>query len=335
MLDEHKGLIGKCKILAPLLYGACLGGGVGLAYIELSKTKLSVCEGSTECKAYMVGDGKCDWVCNSADCFDDGGDCEFYTSSCAAAFELAHLVPENQTSVYGEIYKTVAGTTSGCFSFDPATGEPTAHPLNDTICDLRCNHSACGHDGGDCLPSAMARSPQCSSGCFVHMLGDGTCQSECDTIGCLFDMRDCTGGGRQTWEDTLASRAQSPVPKVKLLEPPNFNGPPVLADLREATVCQDTNAPWLRADTPIAMLQLYPADGDASGSQAAMNMYDGACGYNFNITALIWLLDYTVDIPLDMNARPGGTYPAMSGDVVAEHLQALGRHGDRMEMHGQ
>ena len=331
VLDEHKGLIGKCRILAPILYGVLLGGGVGLAYLELSKTELSLCEGGTECKAYQVGDGKCDWVCNTADCSHDGGDCEFYTESCASAFELTHL-PESQPAVYGHIYKTVAGTTSGCFHFDDVTGGPAAHPLNDTVCDLRCNHSACGYDGGDCLPAALGKSPQCSEGCFMHMLGDGTCQPECETTGCLFDMRDCQGGSKRTqWVDNLANRAQSPVPKVKLKD----DEPTAMESLREATVCQNTNAPWLRASSPLPKLQLYPPEIETSGTQAALQEYDGACGYNHNITALKWLLDYTVEEALDDDASlPSGTYDeSLTADVKDGHLQEIKRHKDSMKIH--
>jgi hypothetical protein len=299
VLDEHKGLIGKCRIVGPVLYGLILGGGAVLLYMKLTKTELTVCETETDCKAYQVGDGKCDWVCNNADCLDDGGDCALYTPECSTAWDPEAYKLENTSALYGEIFVSAAGTTTGCFAYNTSgRGEPMTFPLNDTICDLRCNHQACGFDGGDCRPEKLKMSSQCSEGCYIHLLGDGVCQPECNSAGCLFDMRDCNDESkRQTWVDTLASHAQSPVPIISL-QPPG--GKP--SQLWEATICQNTDAPWLRGGAStsevLTVQQDLSVSTDIGSEKLAYGTVDEQpCGYNYNITALKWLLDFTVEEP--------------------------------------
>jgi hypothetical protein len=257
VLDENKGLVGKLK-----LTGAALLGGFGttvttIVFLVLTASETDKCEAVTggKCLAHMVGNGHCDWACNVDECRrgtddkNDGGDCEFYTSTCRFAwyhqqniavqddgvenivrldpgkeqcyFAGADLPPDrlndnNRFISPSEIGKEPIenNVVMGCFSLDQVGGEPgpdnipTSFPLKDGKCDPACNFAACGWDGGDCEEFRLKASPQCSEGCYSHMLGNRQCDPECDTESCFFDLRDCEGN-YATWNEETAAQAQS------------------------------------------------------------------------------------------------------------------------------
>ena len=237
VLDENKGLVGKCKLV-----GAALVGGAGaclatLVFLSLTAHELDQCVASTdgECLAHQVGDGQCDWQCKTPDCDDDGGDCSHYTDECRFAW-YAHIhtqtvaLDDGRDSCYwpasGPAYvdrlppenpflEIDNNWVMGCFSLDQQAdpiGEdnaPTTFPLKNGKCDERCNFTACGWDNGDCTAATLAASPQCAPGCFSHMLGDRECHPECNTAECFFDMRDCEEDYSQ-WEGDTAPQAQNP-----------------------------------------------------------------------------------------------------------------------------
>eukprot|EP00747_Dinoflagellata_sp_TGD_P180383 gnl/TRDRNA2_/TRDRNA2_32754_c0_seq1.p1 gnl/TRDRNA2_/TRDRNA2_32754_c0~~gnl/TRDRNA2_/TRDRNA2_32754_c0_seq1.p1 ORF type:complete len:731 (-),score=111.06 gnl/TRDRNA2_/TRDRNA2_32754_c0_seq1:65-2086(-) len=86
--------------------------------------------------------------------------------------------------------------------------------VNDGRCDTTCNNEACNYDGGDCAhqvqttpapapsppPSGAVPSPPRDNGCGCakSWLGDGVCDSFCNTEECEFDAGDCQKQGTTT-----------------------------------------------------------------------------------------------------------------------------------------
>ena len=228
-LDQNKGIYGKCKLLFPAITGAMfLAGAIILFFSLTADPTLGQCEDVTdgECRLYQVGDGKCDWGCNVAACTFDAQDCKGYTDKCQNAWL------DGQMSLW--YASSPIGLTSKCFETNAdgtgpgGIGTPTSFPLRDTKCDLHCNFEACGWDGGDCASVALQRSPQCAPGCYSHMLGDAVCQSQCNTAGCLFDLRDCPQN--TVWIHSVELNQQ------------NVN-PAVVAGVPEYLMCDSTPFP--------------------------------------------------------------------------------------------
>lgn len=57
---------------------------------------------------------------------------------------------------------------------------------------MRCNNHACGWDGGDCSLNFNDPWQNCSQAleCWKYF-GNGHCDSQCNSAGCLFDGFDC------------------------------------------------------------------------------------------------------------------------------------------------
>jgi LNR domain. len=88
-LDENKGLLGKIKLLGAAFVGAATLAVAIVVFVSLNTDKdLGQCESATDtqCLVYQVGDGKCDWGCNVAQCKFDKGDCKYYTDACKNAW---------------------------------------------------------------------------------------------------------------------------------------------------------------------------------------------------------------------------------------------------------
>ena len=251
ILDENKGLVGKLKLTGSALLGALFTAATTVVFLNLTSSELDSCEAVSDgqCLEHMVGNGHCDWECNIDECNYDGDDCEFYTDTCRfawyhyqntevhrngadvgrdacyfeGALSLSRLNDNNAfISPVGtrQQKKPIENNVvMGCFSLEQVGGalgpdNPptlTSRRLKDGKCDPACNFEACGWDGGDCEEARLKASPQCSEGCYSHMMGDRHCDPACDTESCFFDLRDCTASYNQWVEDT-AAQAQKPVP---------------------------------------------------------------------------------------------------------------------------
>ena len=251
VLDENKGLVGKCRLVGAAIFGGLTLAVALIVFILLTSSELDSCESETAgaCLQHMVGNGHCDWECNIDECTNDGGDCEYYTSSCKFAWYHSIQIDENGgnkanwdtgSMCYDYSAMTIDPTTlnadnafispgelgdepvegnvaMGCFSTQevgepvgPSNG-PTTFRLKDGKCDPACNFTACGWDGGDCEDFRLKASPQCSEGCYSHMMGDRICDPECDTQACFFDLRDCENS-YTSWTASTAAHAQKAVP---------------------------------------------------------------------------------------------------------------------------
>ena len=107
----------------------------------ISVNSLSVFNCSqTLCTSTMIGNGKCDFVCNTGICNFDSND----------TVNSNLLVRFSYSDCYGS-----------CIS----TGCNLAHLANG-ICDSDCNSASCGWDLADC--------GNCSSGCYIANLTDSS-----------------------------------------------------------------------------------------------------------------------------------------------------------------
>ena len=100
-----------------------------------------------------MGDGTCDYKCNTQECEFDKGDCGDGLE--LKAFECAR----------------------GC-NWDQ---------LGDGICNRACHVEGCSYDYDDCPWDTL----ECSPGCEWYQLGDGVCDEACKNSACRFDYVDC------------------------------------------------------------------------------------------------------------------------------------------------
>lgn len=124
------------------------------------------CSGSCKLRA---NNGKCDEMCNSADCRYDGGECLKCTACPLASLgngqcDLACDVEE----CLFDLGDCNGLCSRGCLSSMIGNGK----------CDEACNNLACGYDGDEC-------------GCTQSLLSNGVCDSHCQKAAYLFDAQDC------------------------------------------------------------------------------------------------------------------------------------------------
>ena len=128
------------------------------AILVISVNSLSVFNCSqTLCTSTMIGNGKCDFVCNTGICNFDSND----------TVNSNLLVRFSYSDCYGS-----------CIS----TGCNLAHLANG-ICDSDCNSASCGWDLADC--------GNCSSGCYIANLTDKICSPSCNVSSCMYDNNAC------------------------------------------------------------------------------------------------------------------------------------------------
>lgn len=155
------------------------------------------------CLAHMIGDGRCDTVCQSWECIWDGGDCAADAVTSNAGGDANQNDQDNNLP------------GCGCQS----------RWLGNGICETFCNYEACNFDGGDCAsspaataaplvprpapappPPATTAAPVC--GCNAKWVGDGICDAYCNTPGCDYDGGDCP----RPWNAPPAPATPSPAP---------------------------------------------------------------------------------------------------------------------------
>ena len=166
---------------------------------------------SPGCTVDLLTNDLCDPVCANFACMFDNNDCGWCAPGCFEQDLYASTcIPECNTTACQEFGK------NPCF-LDCSPG-CAREMLGDSACDLECNVEECWYDYGDCLcspgcsPEVLTESTcqgesdpcatkecrfkngvcgGCALGCTEGMLGNGVCDSECNSYECRYDYMDC------------------------------------------------------------------------------------------------------------------------------------------------
>jgi len=177
------------------------------------------------CESFMLGDGSCQTVCNTAECGFDHGDCtggesEEETCECINA-TLGNGICNEQCN------------TAPC-EFDRgdcAEGSPTPEPLvcwckgliwlGDGICDAECNTAACGYDAGDCIPPDPPLTAPVSS-TTTTPLPTTLAINDTDNTSSTTSTVTTAGSSTMTSSSTVSSTSTSSPPLLNCTRPSTF-----------------------------------------------------------------------------------------------------------------
>ena len=134
----------------------------------------------------LIGDGKCHFATNIAECGYDGGDC--CESTCNH---------ENCGVFWGY---TCKDPSVNCVEHANLIGDGRCHEVTNTAecgydggdcCEATCNHPKCGLEWDyRCRdPSINKYAPMCTA--YFEFIGDGLCHSSTNTADCGYDGGDC------------------------------------------------------------------------------------------------------------------------------------------------